>query len=85
MDLRGARCFIQTSRIHRKKRVKEIRELGADLLKRPTFESLQLDALRVLSNLQEMDKTTQFERWWITKDGNMVHNANEITECVLAE
>jgi hypothetical protein len=82
MDLRGARCFIQTSRLHRKKRIKEIREIGANLLKPITFQSLQLDAVKVLANLQEMDKTTEFEMWWITKDGKLVHDSTVLTEFV---
>jgi hypothetical protein len=82
MDLRGARCFIQTSRLHRKKRVKEIREIVADLLKQPTFQTLQLDAVKVLANMQEMDKTTEFEMWWITKDGKLVHDSTVLTEFV---
>lgn len=86
MDLRSARCFIQTSRLHRKKRVKEIREIGVDLLKDvwPTLASMQLDCVKVLANLQEMDKTTEFEMWWITKDGKLVHNSTTLTEYVQA-
>jgi hypothetical protein len=82
VDLKDARCFIQTSRIHRKKRVKEIREIGLDLLKRPTIESMQSDAVKVLGSLQEQDRTTEFEMWWIAKDGRLVHSSSSIVEFV---
>ena len=86
MDLRGARCLSQTARRHSKNRVKAIREIGVDLLKDvwPTLASMQLDCVKVLANLQEMDKTTEFEMWWITKDGKLVHNSTTLTEYVQA-